>query len=148
MIHNSLDAQAPTTTIDTPTEQQITAEIIKLWENYCRIRGAEKRSTPERKATYLKLGQRLECIKRLLRQRGRRGRWTQFLCSCGIDRNTADRAVRAHMKSLGSGDTVHLKETELASSDKGVDEVLPSQSPAASEASVFASSMLESGDLQ
>jgi len=95
MCDNSFTTSASMTN-DSSIEQQLTSELMNLWSIYNELRAAGKGAAHERKVLHLSLGDRLDGIKRSLAQRGRGGRWSKFLLSCGIDRSSADRAVRAY----------------------------------------------------
>lgn len=113
-------------TNETPNEQKIASEVANLWSIYNELRTAGKDAAHERKVLHLSLGGRLDDIKRSLARRGRGGRWSKFLLSCGIDRSSADRAVRAYQRTLCVGANTNSENPVTATNAEPLRQPVPS----------------------
>jgi hypothetical protein len=89
-----------TAPIDSESETNLTAEIVKLWGVHKDGKATVRRTRAELKALRLELGAKLHTMKSILVRTGRGGGWAGYLRSQRLPLATADKYVAEHAASL------------------------------------------------
>jgi hypothetical protein len=96
-----LDHTTPThAPIDTEAEENLSAEINKLWAEQKDGKAFVRRTRAELKTLRLELGAKLSSLKAILARTGRGGGWASYLRTRKIPLASADKYVAEHAASL------------------------------------------------
>ena len=99
--NTTLDHTTPThAPIDTEAEENLSAEINKLWAEQKDGKAFVRRTRAELKTLRLELGAKLSSLKAILARTGRGGGWASYLRTRKIPLASADKYVAEHAASL------------------------------------------------